>query len=812
VQTTGGLIHSEKVIVGTLALPVAGMRLPPGARMSADMAAPAGTAPGSLLVTLATHPRNYGKRQTVHVRVGGVKRLILTDTDPGGGVTRSFFVDFSVPPAKTTAVEVASDAASEAPVTVASLRLYPSVGAYRPESPRGRMGLALLTPEGGGYTATAAGLRDLFQKIPKSPNIEGQLAVLYNFAAKDAGENRKAVHDLVALAEAVNVPLRIAFQVHWGGVPRGVSDGAGGTFTDAPYQQVTFDPADKTDDPGLRPLLGDRWDLRFGLSVPNRWSDTPWLTFNHPRLNQLRRVRLTQAVTAWRAERERLAAGGKERLLPGELSTGEETVYWAKGVDDAKYAAANGAARADLMADFNPFVAADALRSGVDLDPRDGLSLTERVWLHGNLAQQQQRIVDWMFDALPPEPVVLAGSGPRFAGDLARRNIYTEPYGMPLFPMKEVDPRRPGLEAGYVYNGRSGGQYWSGATMLPWLLKERERGRIALPNLEATGADDPQLIACLRAAYACGARFATVYNGQHRENLPQILRAFAESTETPAALEWLPAADGQAPAASRWTREFTAPADAFGVNAVDIFPAGGGGAAAVTIKDADSPQDHAVTVLTGLWGGTAPVRVPLPTLFHLQPGRKIIVTIASPDGGPLALRAAADGQAAVRLVSDIALERGRSGVIQDWRDAADILEAVQGAHARGPQSRFARESLAEAEKLLAAGRPEDAYRAAVRSEQLSLPAAYDLPRGGGRLEPYWIAVECPGGPVWVRILTYSADAASVSIRGAVEQKVKVRWGMTEMSAQLAPGVPVEMTLVRRVAPVRSTIPVRRRRR
>jgi hypothetical protein len=30
---------------------------------------------------------------------------------------------------------------------------------------------------------------------------------------------------------------------------------------------------------------------------------------------------------------------GKDSLLPPELSTGEETVYWAKGVDDSKYTA-----------------------------------------------------------------------------------------------------------------------------------------------------------------------------------------------------------------------------------------------------------------------------------------------------------------------------------------------------------------------------------------------------------------------------------------------------------------------------------------
>src|SRR5205823_6527101 len=143
--------------------------------------------------------------------------------------------------------------------------------------------------------------------------------------------------------------------------------------------------------------------------------------------------------------------------------------------------------------------------------PRDGLSYPERWWLHQNLARQQQRLVRWIFDALPAEPIQ-AGPNPRFAEDLARRNIFTEPYAMPLFPLNEVNSAHPGLELGYVSDGRSGGEYWSGAAMLPWLLKERERGRIALPNLECSGATNDELLTCLRAAYACGARFATLYN------------------------------------------------------------------------------------------------------------------------------------------------------------------------------------------------------------------------------------------------------------------------------------------------------------
>src|SRR5205823_11313513 len=142
------------------------------------------------------------------------------------------------------------------------------------------------------------------------------VAVLYNYCSKTPVEQIKEIDRLAALAAKTRIPLRIAFQTHGGGVPKGVSDGAGGTFTDLPYQQITYDPDDKVDDPGLASLMGDRYDVRFGLTTPNVAGNVPQLTFNHPRLNQLRRIRLTQAVAAWRAARDRLASEGKAYLLP----------------------------------------------------------------------------------------------------------------------------------------------------------------------------------------------------------------------------------------------------------------------------------------------------------------------------------------------------------------------------------------------------------------------------------------------------------------------------------------------------------------
>src|SRR2546423_15570650 len=110
--------------------------------------------------------------------------------------------------------------------------------------------------------------------------------------------------------------------------------------------------------------------------------------------------------------------------------------------------------------------------------------------------------------------------------------------------MKDVNSARPGLELGYVADGRSGGEYSSGAAMLPWLLKERERGRMALPDLDCGAAEsDEEVIACLRAAYACGARFATLRNWSKRTNFPRSVSRFAQSLVMPATVFFIPPAE-----------------------------------------------------------------------------------------------------------------------------------------------------------------------------------------------------------------------------------------------------------------------------
>ena len=803
-------LYHETYESGALVLPVAGVRLAPGGTVRAHLKPLDGRPHAVVLaLTLGTSPSDYGKRQTYSVMLNGGELFQTSEWDSGGGLTRSAL--FEIPGLhRALDVEVAAGSASEAPVTLVALRWYdaPTPGLKGDASSSCRMGLALLTSKGYGYSLDVPTMREIVALQPHSRYLDPELALVYNFCERDRTENAKEIDRLAAMAEETGIPLRIAFQIHWGGIPRNVPDSAGGKYTDVQYQMIVFDSDDQTDDPGLAALLGDRNDVRFGLSVPNVWSDTPWLSFNNVLLNRFRKTRLNDVLSAWHAARARLRSSGKENLLPPQISTGEETVYWAKGVEDSKYTTLNkGKPRANLMADFNPSAVADALRDGVVLDPRDGLDRSERWWLHQNLAHWQQRLVDWMIDATPPDPVRVSQKGPEFATDLVRRNVFTEPYALPLYPMLDLTSVHPGLEAGYVRDGRSGGEYWSGAQMLLWLQKERERGRIALPNIECTVTDDAQLVACLRAAYAFGARFSTVYNWHPRPNTAELLKRFADSIDVPPAMAWLPSAaspargdPAQAGSVARQPRirEYAAPDCGFGVNRIELFPAPGAelpSTVRITLRESGPAASSTASVVVSVAhrrAGTLAAYFPL--LARQVPGRRYQLMVEESGGKGSAFATAADGVIAVRLTSDIMRERMRSLLIEDWQDVADLLASLRRRHAASIQSRFAIDGLKEAERLFTSGRISEAYRTGIRAEQIALPAAYDVASPGGRLSPYPIAVRCPDGPVRTTVVACDDRTGVIALRSPVAQTVIVRCGDRTSAVTLAAGEVKECTL------------------
>lgn len=184
----------------------------------------------------------------------------------------------------------------------------------------------------------------------------------------------------------------------------------------------------------------------------------------------------------------------------------------------------------------------------------------------------------------------------------------------------------------------------------------------------------------------------------------------------------------------------------------------------------------------------------LPTLFLQEPGRRYTLSVAAETEGNAGLAMSADGNIAARLSADLRRERARSLAIEDWQDAADLLQSVHDLHARTTQSSYAAEELRGAEKPFAELQPRESYRAAIRAQQLSLPAAFDIPSPGEHLAPYPISVVCSKGGVRATIISCSEGKAVVSIRSAIAQTVAVKSKGLSVTAVLLPNLEQQVVI------------------
>ncbi|MHB1461287.1 MAG: hypothetical protein ACYC1M_08410 [Armatimonadota bacterium] len=194
-------------------------------------------------------------------------------------------------------------------------------------------------------------------------------------------------------AKQYQVPMMLGMVSWWVGTPLGIPDGLGGTFGDLKYQQICYSPdVEMPDDPALRSLLGDRYNRHYGLTTPNMWSNTPWLTMNSDVLNNYRYKRMMEAI------------GALKQISPNDDSwvsgifLENEPRYWDTQMEAGNTKA--GRQGKPVWADFNPLVIEAARKDGVDIDPADGMSNAELSWMHQNVGRYGQNTVNGINTAI----------------------------------------------------------------------------------------------------------------------------------------------------------------------------------------------------------------------------------------------------------------------------------------------------------------------------------------------------------------------------------------------------------------------------
>ena len=277
----------------------------------------------------------------------------------------------------------------------------------------------------------------------------------------------------IALSHHFDMPLEIQSITWWGGTPGGF-DGVGGRWHDPTYQQVTYWPERK----------------EFGLSVPNMWSNTPWLTVRNERLDNFK----SGAFWQFGAMLQQLPETDAKRIFSVVLDN--EVTYWC-AVDPGEPAGVEG--------DFNPSMVAAAKAVGVDLNPEQGESHAAKHFLRQSLLYYNSQM----------NAAIRKGLGQSPLADRVYTHTFINRTGG-LF-----DNLVDAAKVGVLKYGRFGGE-WSDVFKDMALLEQfREIGVPAGVNRECGGSLTGGVVRDVHAAYAGGCSYLTLFNASESQ-LAQI--------------------------------------------------------------------------------------------------------------------------------------------------------------------------------------------------------------------------------------------------------------------------------------------------
>lgn len=742
----------------------------------------------------------WGQRFGFEVYVDGTLAYVRDNRtqDAGGGVLNSFFIDTGDPAVtRDGEVTVTIKGTSDADALIKDIWAYADIEQMVTEQDL-RVPDRVVFVLGQDYRSDAF-MRERLDYIKANYNATADVdlgfAVLDYFPVRTQQQMAQNYQRYLALSREYGLPFAIESTSDWEGTPRGAPDGKGGYFADLEYQQVLWSPQDQTgpdkdvftnpdgEVQRLDELMGDAYEPQQGLSVPNVWGSTPWLTWHHPDLNAFY-ARKAQDSTeqvkplVWDLQRQ----GEAWRVLPFSSTT--ESVYWAKqdnvGVWDINYTPYNGGVeRRDIFADINPYTVAAAAEDGVTLDPTDGgWSAEEKEWLYYNQSHHQQFFTDLFYDGLPRERITAREGELSYPTDMLRHNIHSEVYSRKQSPY--WSDIYPSSAQGVVERGRPGAQFISLDTVYSkggfyHLQKMREFGRIANPNLEnsvSTHAPDKTLL--LRQAYVNGSRYTSPYNWQMAgadESTNWITPFLDDMNPWDVVHDGTP--DDQITGQKSVTQSFTA-GELRLANRVDVQLERVGSDAPLQLTVHEGGADGRIVTMRHLSAAEVPddgwASFELP-IEQLDRDQTYTIEISQVGGSRAAYAfPTAGGDLLHRVGLDMNRERDRSMVITWRRDAADAIENVR-AELTSSDGR-ARQTLAAAERALDQNRSADAYRLAMRADAQRFPVLYQVD-GVAELDPFPLTVET-SSTVDVDVREFDrGDSLEFTVKGYESEPVSI---------------------------------------
>ena len=235
---------------------------------------------------------------------------------------------------------------------------------------------------------------------------------------------RETISSLLGIASKADVTAQ--FVMHggeWGGHPAG-PDGRGGFFLDLRYSQACY----KTNTNGYFPT----W--------PGTPGSTIWPTRYEPTLEKFLQTRVERTCKIL-GEEIGFQRATKVELRPVYIMGDAGLAYWTQG---------------QSFGDFTPETVAAAKREGLTLNPEDGLSKEERLWMHRNVTRFCAGAGKAMAHGLGRDFIRVTEGQFSLPEYQLKDNLFSHPFFDPSFPC--YDDRWAGWQNGVNPDQWTGGE------------------------------------------------------------------------------------------------------------------------------------------------------------------------------------------------------------------------------------------------------------------------------------------------------------------------------------------------------------------
>ena len=262
----------------------------------------------------------------------------------------------------------------------------------------------------------------------------------------DPAEGNRQLLEQIGYSSTTGMPgLWIVNGTGWGGKPTG-ADGLGGYFSDIQYTHTSYDPAICT----------------YRASWPNMWSNTPGAALRNPVMNAFLEKRFQQLMDGIQEQLAYLRLNGQP----------------AQPMIVREFAPASG--------EISQAVIEAAAKDGVTLDPTDGMSFEERLWMHRDAVRTWQEFADSSQRNIGRDIAIVDQGKLQLPGEQFFHNLYAHPDFLTDRPMN--DPRWGGGQHGMVDGLWSSGEMGEGVNFRDIAMYDylRARGKLSMINMERT--------------------------------------------------------------------------------------------------------------------------------------------------------------------------------------------------------------------------------------------------------------------------------------------------------------------------------------